>query len=131
MDTFMKACALALLTVVLGFTVNKGWREAGLLLSLCALCMVTLAAIGYLSPVIDLLRSLQRETGLDGDLMAALLKIVGIGLTAEIAGLVCTDAGNAGLGKTIALLGTAVILWLSVPLLTQLLDLTQQILGGI
>lgn len=131
MEVFMKACGGVLITLVLGFAVGKSWKEAGLLLGLCAVCMVTVLSVGYLTPVIDLLRSLQQDSGLDSDLMNALLKISGIGLTAEIAGLICTDAGNAGLGKSISLMGTAVILWLSVPLFTELLDLVRQILGGI
>lgn len=131
MDIFVKACGGVIITVILGMTVGKSWREAGLLLTICVICMVAVLAVGYLEPVLDLLHSLQQETGLDKDLLNALLKIVGIGMTAEIAGLICADAGNSGLGKIIALLGTSVILWLSVPLLTQLLELIRDILGGI
>lgn len=131
MDVFMKACGCAILTALLGMAVGKSWKEAGLLLSLCAICLILTAAVGYLEPVIELLTTIQAETGLDSDLLNCLLKIVGIGLMAEIAGLICADAGNAGLGKVLGLLGSAVILWLSVPLLTELLDLVRQILGGI
>ncbi len=131
MDIFMKGCAAVLLTVILIFSVNKGWKEAGVLLTLCVVCMVAVAALNYLEPVISLIRGIQKESDLDADLMNALLKIVGIGLTAEVAELICNDAGNAGLGKAVGLLGTSAILWLCVPLVTQLLDLVRKILGGI
>ena len=131
MDIFVKGCMAVLVTVVLGFTVTKGWKEAGLLLTLCVICMVVAAAFQYLEPVFSMIRSIQKETGLDGDLLNALLKIVGIGLTAEIGELICNDAGNASLGKVVGLLGTSAILWLCVPLVTQLLDLVRKILGGI
>lgn len=131
MDLFLKGCAGALVAVVLGFSVSKGWKEAGMLLTLLVVCMGTAAAMQYLKPVISLIRSIQKEAGLDPDLLNALLKIVGIGLTAEVAELICADSGNAGLGKVVGLLGTSTILWLCVPLLTQLLELIHKILGGI
>lgn len=45
--------------------------------------------------------------------------------------MVCTDAGNASLGKAVQLLGTAVILWLSLPLFKALVELLQSILGEV
>jgi hypothetical protein len=50
-------------------------------------------------------------------------------LIGELAGLICSDAGNAALAKSIQILTTAVILWLSIPLFESLLDLVQAILG--
>ena len=61
-------------------------------------------------------------------MLGILLKAVGIGLVSEIAGLVCTDAGNGSLGKTLQLLGSAVILYLSLPIFTAMLELIREIL---
>ena len=66
---------------------------------------------------------------LRSDLLGILLKAVGIGLISEIAAVVCSDSGNAGLGKMIQLIGSVVILWLSIPVFQALLDLVQTILG--
>ena len=66
---------------------------------------------------------------LDGDWVTILMKAVGIGLIAEIAALVCSDAGNASLAKAIGILSSAVMLWLSLPLLQGLLELVQNMLG--
>jgi stage III sporulation protein AD len=68
-------------------------------------------------------------TTLNLELLAVILKTVGIGMVGELAGLVCSDAGNAALAKTIQILTTAMILWLSIPLFESLLDLVQTILG--
>ena len=43
--------------------------------------------------------------------------------------LVCKDAGNESMGKSMQLLGSAAILYLSVPLFAALLELLQKILG--
>jgi hypothetical protein len=43
--------------------------------------------------------------------------------------MVCADAGNASLGKVLQILASAVILWLSLPVFTALIELIQKILG--
>lgn len=93
--------------------------------------MVAILAMSYLSPVIDFLRTLETLGSLDSDLVEILMKAVGIGILAEISAMVCTDAGNASLGKAVQLLGTAVILWLSLPLFKALVELLQSILGEV
>ena len=68
---------------------------------------------------------------IDASFLAILLKAVGIGLIAEITSLICTDAGNAALGKAVQILATCGILWLSIPLFTSLIDLLNKILGEV
>ena len=91
--------------------------------------MVVMIAFSYLEPVLDFLRELEAIGDLQADMLGILLKAVGIGIVAEIAGMICCDAGNASLGKTVQLLGSAVILYLSIPVFSALLELIQTILG--
>lgn len=120
-----------LLTVILGLALGKQGKEAGLLLTLAVCCMVGVLALNYLQPVVDFVRELQITAQLDDGMLKILLKSVGIGLIGEITSLICADTGNAALGKSLQLLSAAVILWLSLPLMTRFLDLLQQILGEV
>ena len=124
MSLFWKAAAAVLLAVVLGLSLGKQ-KDIGVLLTMAVCCMV---AISYLEPVLDFLRELETLGDLQGDMLGILLKAVGIGLVSEIAGLVCTDAGNGSLGKTLQMLGSAVILYLSLPIFTAMLELIREIL---
>jgi stage III sporulation protein AD len=90
--------------------------------------MVIAVGIAYLTPVVDFVRQLQSNSGTDPEFVRILLKSVGIGLVAEIAGLICTDAGNAAMAKTIQILATAVILWLAMPLMSALLELVRKLM---
>ena len=58
-----------------------------------------------------------------------LLKCTGIALVAELAELVCKDAGCASLGQMIRILTGAVIGYLAIPVVKALLDLVCEILG--
>ena len=124
MSLFWKAAAAVLLAVVLGLSLGK--QKDIVTMAVC--CMVAMIAISYLEPVLDFLRELETLGDLQGDMLGILLKAVGIGLVSEIAGLVCTDAGNGSLGKTLQMLGSAVILYLSLPIFTAMLELIREIL---
>lgn len=120
-----------LLAVVFVLILKNSNRGIGELLSLLVCCMVLMAAVNYLSPVIQFVESIQSISGLDGELLKILLKVVGISVTAEIASLLCEDAGNSAMGKTLQIFATAVILCLSLPMLTSLLQLIEGILKRI
>lgn len=131
MELFWKAVAGILIAVILGLALAKYEKDMSVLLSVAVCCMVSAIALSYLEPVLDFLRELEALGDIQGDMLGILLKAVGIGLVAEIAGMVCSDAGNASLGKTIQMLGGAAILWLSIPIFKALLDVIQEILGEV
>lgn len=125
----MKAGAAVLVTAALYLVLSKRDRDISMLLTVVVCCMVLGAALTYLEPVFTLFRRLQDLSSMDPEVFGILLKSVGIGLLGEIVALICTDIGNAALGKSLQILATAVIMWLSIPLLTSLLDLVGNILS--
>lgn len=129
MELFLQATAAVMLAVILGLSLGKQGKELGILLTIAVCVMVFAVSFTFLEPVIELLDSLEATAQLQGGMLEILLKAVGIGLVAEIAALVCADAGNGSLGKALQLLASAVILWLSVPVFTALMNLIRQILG--
>lgn len=128
MDKFYAATALVLLTVVLVLAIRKQNGEIALLLGLCGCCAALAVAVGFLNPILNFLRRLQQVASLDGDMVQILLKVTGVAFTAEIASTVCSDAGNAALGKSLQMLSSVVILYLSLPMMEALLELVERIL---
>lgn len=131
MDGMLKAAAGALITAMLGFILQKQGKEYALVLVVAVCSMGACLALSYIKPVISFLEQLRNLANLDGEIMRILLKAVGIGLIGEISGSICVDTGNASLGKMLQLLSAAVILWLSLPILQQLMDLIEEVLEGI
>ena len=128
MDIFLKAAIGVLVTLVLCLVLAKQGKDLATLLALAVCCMVLTAAMTYFRPVLDFFQKLETMGNLDHDLVKTLLKAVGIGLLSEITGLVCADAGNSAMGKTLQILASVVILTLSLPIFTQLLELIETIL---
>lgn len=131
MDLFFQSIAAVLVAVILFLVINGYNKEVALLLTLAVCCAVIVAAGQFIQPVVSFLQDLQEIGNLNNEYLSLLLKVVGIAFLSEIAALVCADAGNTALGKTIQLLGTCVILWLAIPLLNGLLDLIRDILGEV
>lgn len=131
MEPVFKAAAAVLLTVVLCLALGKQSKDISIMLAMAVCAMVMIIGVTYLEPVLDFLRKLEALGDLNGGMVSILFKVVGIGILSEIAGMICADAGNASLGKSLHMLATAVILWLSIPIFEALLEMIQGILGEV
>ena len=131
MDDFWKTTALVLLTVILSLSLDKTERDISAVMGIVALCVAACAAVTILNPVLNYLVELQRLFNLPDGLVSVLLKAVGIALVAELSSAVCTDAGNALLGRMLQILGGAVVLSLSVPMFRTLMTIIKEMIGGL
>lgn len=131
MERFLQAVAIVLVAVVMWIVLSKQSKEYALVLSVGVCCVVLLIIFRFLEPVLELLNQLQTMGNLQPEWLSIMLKAVGIGLVVEIGMLICTDAGNAALGKVLQILGSIAVLWLSIPLMNGLIKLLEQILGEI
>ena len=131
MGRFWQAAAGIMVAVVLWIVVSKQSKEFSLLLSIGACCLALMVLSWYFDPILAYIARLEQLGFLQQEWIAVVLKAVGIGMLVEIGSLICADAGNAALGKTLQLGGTVVILWLAVPLMTALMDLLERVLGEV
>lgn len=120
---------MTVLAALLELALKKQQKDTAVLLTVGVIVMGAAVVLKLLEPVLELLGTLQTVGRLDGGSLELLLKAAGLGLTAELGGLVCSDAGNEALGKLIRLLGTAAILCLSVPMFTALLECILEMVG--
>ena len=131
MSIYLKACGTLFVSVILILLLGKKSSDFGLLLTVAVCAMVAFAAAEYIRPVIDFLSKIETIGSLNHDMIRILLKASGIGLISEICSLICSDSGCASLGKVMNILSCCVILWLSLPLYSMLIDLLQRILTSV
>ncbi len=131
MGAYFGATAGVLIAVICILTLEKQGKEMALLLSILVCCSLGVLAVSFLKPVLDFVGKLEQLTNLDGEFLKILLKVVGVALTGEIAALICTDAGSGVLGRMLQFLSGILVLWLSLPMLTALLELVEEILENI
>lgn len=128
MELFWKAVAAVLLASILGLTISRQEKDLSVLLTIAACCFGTVAAVTLLQPVLDMLQQLETLAQVSDDMLRILLKCVGLSLVTEMTASICQDSGSSSLGKTLQMLGTATILYLSSPLFTDVISLIQEIL---
>ena len=131
MKVYLQCVGAVLIGLIVILALGSKGKEFSVLLSVGVCTMGCIALLRYLEPVIEFIHQLEQAGGLDAPVMKILLKAVGVGLISEVGALLCADSGNGSLGKLLQLLGSSVVLWLSLPLFTMLLELIQELLGGI
>ena len=131
MDLFWKTVGAVLICAILVLVLERQNRDFSLMITVAASAMICIGAAKLFDPVLSFLGQLETLAGLSSDMLLTLIKVVGIGMTGEIAASVCKDAGNASLGKGLQFLTNAAILYLSVPVFYALTDLFVGVLGDI
>lgn len=131
MGEYLRFAAAALIGLILVLVVGRQSRDLGMLLSLAVCVLLALGAMEFLEPVMELLDELKRLGELDGGAVGILLRCAGIGIISELAGLLCADAGEGAMGKALQICANAAILWLSLPLLRQVLTMIGEVLAKV
>lgn len=129
MALFWKTTAGILVAVVLVLAMGKQEKDLAMMLGMAACTMAGIAAFTILEPVLDFLYRLTAMGDVQQETLTVLLKITGIGMVSELAQMICRDSGNSALAQGMQLMGCAMILVLTLPVLESLLDLIQGILG--
>ena len=102
------------------------------MLIIVLVCMGVVAVMcSFMEPVFQFLQTLEQYGALDNDMLILVAKVTGIGVLSEFISAICVDSGNSSVGKVVQLLGSAVVLWLSLPLFTMLVQLINHILSNI
>ena len=130
MENYFKITAGILITMILCLLLPKQKMEISVLLSVSACCMALICSVVYLEPLISLFQKIVMLGNLPEEHLRILFKVVGVGLISQISGVICMDTGIQSLAKVLQVVASIVILWLCIPLLEQLLDLIEKILGA-
>lgn len=131
MDTLFKLCAAVMIALVLLILMEYREKHITVLLCVAICCIVITVSIDFLQPIIQLIKRMQRIAALDSMLLTVLMKVVAIALACEITAMICAESGYGSLGKTLQYSGMIIILYLSIPLFSTLLDTVAELLGGI
>ena len=129
MELYMRSAALVLLAVILTLVISRQSRDMSILLSLGVCVIVMISCVSFLSPIIEFIRELRRIGDLEQAFLGILLKCVGVGLLSELAALICADAGENAMGKSLQILSGIVIVGLRLPLMKQVFVLLEEVRG--
>ncbi len=128
MEDIVKIIAIALIAVVLIIIIKQYRPEFALYISLIAGCLILFFAIDKLKIIVSLLDQICNKSGNNCKFLNLLLKMTGIAYLSEFAISVCKDAGEAAIASKLELGSKAIIIVMSIPIISNLLEVVLKIL---
>lgn len=123
-----KIIGVGLLTVVCYVVIKPVKPELAIFISLAGSCIILIFCVDALSEIIFTITNLVEKTGINSELFSAILKIIGVGYLTEFASNLCLESGSSTISDKILFAGKICILVLSLPIISNLLNIIIEIL---
>lgn len=131
MTDVIKIIGIGLLALIIIVILKQYKPEFAIYVSMIAGVLILVLAIQKLTGIINLLQSLANKTYINQSFLSILLKITGIAFITEFAVSICSDAGEKAIASKIEIGSKVIIIAMSIPIITSLLELVIEILPWI
>lgn len=124
----IKIIGIGLSAVIIIIILKQYRPEFAIYVSIIAGVLIIVLILGKLAGIIDILKSLANKTTINNEFIILLLKITGIAILTEYAVSISKDAGENAIATKIDLGGKVIIMALSIPIISSLLETIVKIL---
>ena len=124
----IKIISIGLISLVIIVILKQYKPEFAVYASLAASILIMSLVFEKLFGVINLLNSLASKTSINTTFIALLIKITGIAVLTEFAVSICKDSGETAIASKIDMGGKVVIISMSIPIISALLETIIKIL---
>ena len=128
MADVIKIIGIGLLALIIIVILKQYKPEFAIYVSMIAGVLILVLAIQKLTGIINLLQSLANKTYINKSFLSILLKITGIAFITEFAVSICSDAGEKAIASKIEIGSKVIVIAMSIPIITSLLELVIEIL---
>ena len=125
----VKIIGIAICAVVIIIIIKQYKPEFAVYISLIATALILCLLLDKLSGIVNLLTNLANKmNGTSQEFLKILLKITGIAFLTEFAVSICKDAGENAISSKVDLGGKVIIVTLSIPIISSMLETVLKIL---
>ena len=124
----IKIVGIALISLIIIVLLKQYKKEFAIYISLLAGVLILLLVMDKFEGIIDLIRSIANRSSINTELIGLILKITGIAFLAEFAVSICNDSGETALSNKIEIGSKIIIISMSIPIFSSLLELILKIL---
>ena len=128
MTDVIKIIGIGLLALIIIVILKQYKPEFAIYVSMVAGVLILVLSIQKLTGIINLLQSLANKTYINKSFLSILLKITGIAFITEFAVSICSDAGEKAIASKIEIGSKVIIIAMSIPIISSLLELIIEIL---
>lgn len=124
----IKIIAIGLCSVIIIVILKQYRPEFAIYVSIIAGILIITLIIGKISGIIEILQNLANKTTINSTFIILLLKITGIAILTEYTVSICKDSGENAIATKVDFGGKVIIMSLSIPIISSLLDTVIKIL---
>ena len=124
----VKIVGVAIISLVIIIILKQYKPEFAIYVSIISGIIILFLVMDKLYGIVNLLINISSKTGTGTEFIGLLLKITGIAILTEFAVSICKDSGETALENKVDLGGKIIIISISIPIITALLELIIQIL---
>ena len=128
MDEIIKIIGIGLIALVIAIILKQYRPEYTIYVSIIAGVLILVLAMEKFSGIINLLKSISNKTYINKQFLGIILKITGIAIITEFAVSICSDAGEKAIASKIEIGSKVIIVAMSIPIISSLLELIIEIL---
>ena len=128
MEEIIKIVGIGLIALVIAIILKQYRPEFVVYVSLIAGVLILSIVLSKISAIVELLKSLTNATSINGQFLTLLIKITGIAFLTEFAVSICKDTGESAIANKIDIGGKVVIVGMSIPIISNLLEIILKIL---
>lgn len=124
-----KIAGIGIAATVIAVFIKNQKPEFAIQISLLAALIIFAAVLPYLSAIVKMFESLSDTAGLETAYIGLILKVIGIAYVAQFASELCHDAGEGAIASKIELAAKIIIMTLSLPVVSGLLETVREIIN--
>lgn len=124
----VKIIGVGLIALIIIVILKQYKPEFAMYVSLIAGALILFMLLDKLTGIVELLANLSNKAGINNQFLGILLKITGIAFLTEFAVSICQDSGETTIANKIDLGGKVIIIAISIPIISALLELIIKIL---
>ena len=128
MSEVVKIIGIGMIALIVIIIIKQYRPEFALYISIMAGVLILLISLEKMGEVVTLIQGISEKAGINGKFLSILLKITGIAILTEFAVSVCKDSGESAIASKIEMGSKVIIISMSIPIISSLLELMLNIL---
>ena len=124
----IKIIGIAFIALIIIIMLKQYNPEYAIFISILTGILILFLVMDRLTGIINLIESIQNKFDINTQFIALLIKITGIAFLSEFAVSICKDSGEAAIASKIELGSKIIIISMSIPIISSLLEIILKIL---
>jgi stage III sporulation protein AD len=124
----IKIIGVGLCALIIIIVLKQYKPEFAIYISILAGAIILAMSVANISGVINLMKDISSKANINSQFLGIILKITGIAILTEFAISICKDSGETAIANKIDIGGKAIIITISLPIISSLLETILKIL---